>query len=591
MHYLDESHILLFLVQVFILMACARGFGELLRRWKQPALTAEILVGIVLGPTILGRFLPGFQQALFPHEAIQQTMLDTLAWVGVLFLLLDAGLELDFSIAWRQRSSTLVIALSDIIVPMIVAFAAVVWLPARYMVDPDRRVIFSLFMATVMTISAMPVAVRVLHDLKILKTNMGFLVMSALAVNDIIGWVLFSIILGIFTSGNVALGPIALVFAATIGFATFALTLGRRLSTSVFDSLKRRNFPEPGTSLTIVVLLGLLFGIFTQKLGIHALFGFFIAGIVVGEAKSLSEKTRSVISQIVHSLFVPLFFANIGLKIDFAANFDLFLVTLMCVAGIGGRYLGAWLGVTWTNVPRINRDLIAIAHTPGGMMEVVVALLALQAGLITPAVFVAIVFSAIFSSMLMGLWMAKSMARRVAASPAQFLIPNAILADLKATTRGDAISMLVARVDPRLGAVRQSQITDGAMVRERDLGTAIGDGIAIPHVRIKGLTNPVLAYGRSLEGLDWDAPDGGPVFHVFFLATPVETADLHVQILASIATAMELPENRQELSEAPDAPALFRTLSILLAMKKPERQPDKALDGDKNTHTGARFPH
>ena len=160
MHYLDEKHILLFLVQVFILMGCARGFGELLRRWKQPALTAEILVGIVLGPTIMGRFLPELHQALFPPEAIQQAMLDTLAWFGVLFLLLDTGLEIDFSIAWRQRSSALVIAIADIIIPMIAAFAAVIWLPGRYMVDPDQRIVFSLFMATVMTISAMPVAAR-----------------------------------------------------------------------------------------------------------------------------------------------------------------------------------------------------------------------------------------------------------------------------------------------------------------------------------------------------------------------------------------------------------------------------------------------
>ena len=88
------------------------------------------------------------------------------------------------------------------------------------MVDPDQRIVFSLFMATVMTISAMPIAARVLHDLKLLKSDLGFLVMSALAVNDIIGWVLFTIILGIFTSSKIALGPIAIVFIVTVGFAT-----------------------------------------------------------------------------------------------------------------------------------------------------------------------------------------------------------------------------------------------------------------------------------------------------------------------------------------------------------------------------------
>ena len=229
-----------------------------------------------------------------------------------------------------------------------------------------------------------------------------------------------------------------------------ALTLGRSLSTKLFDTVKRKNLPEPGTSLTITVLLGLLFGSLTQKVGIHALFGFFIAGIVVGEAKSLSEQTRGVISQMVHSLFVPLFFVNIGLKFDFAANFDFMLVTIMCAVGIGGRYLGAWIGVTWSGVPRVNRDLISIAHTPGGMMEIVVALLALQAGLITPEVFVAIVFSAIFSSMYMGPWMARAMARRTAITPSQFLSLDTIIANLKAATRTDAIEKLAATIAPYL---------------------------------------------------------------------------------------------------------------------------------------------
>jgi len=412
MHYLDESHILLFLVQVFILMGCARGLGELFRRWKQPALTAEILVGVFLGPTLLGRFLPGLQAALFPPDAIQQGMLETVAWLGVLLLLLDTGLEVDFSIAWRQRGSALKIAISDIIIPIVVAFVAVVFLPGRYMVDPGQRLVFSLFMATVMTISAMPVAARVLHDMNLLKADLGFLVMSALTVNDIIGWVLFTIILGVFTTASVAIGPVAFVFVTTVGFAFVALTIGRRLSTKGFDALQRMGAPEPATSLTITVLLGVLFGALTQKLGIHGLFGFFIAGVVVGEAKSLSERTRGIISQIVHSLFIPLSFANIGLKIDFVSGFDPLLVALMCVVGITGRYLGAWVGVSYTNVPRINRDLIAIAHTPGGMMAIVIGTLALENRLVTQEVFIAIVFSAVLSSILAGPWMSWVMRKR-----------------------------------------------------------------------------------------------------------------------------------------------------------------------------------
>jgi len=565
MHYLEETHIFLFLLQLLILMGSARGLGELFRRWKQPALTAEILVGVLLGPTILGRFLPEMQMALFPPDAIQQSMLETVAWIGVLFLLLDTGLEIDFSIAWRQRGNAMVIAISDIVLPMVISFVAVVFLPSRYMVDPSQRIVFALFMATVMTISAMPVAARVLHELKLLKTEMGYLTMSALAVNDIIGWVIFTIILGIFTHAQVALGPIVVILGATVGFAALALTVGRRLSTKVFDAVAGSQLPEPATSLTITVLLGLAFGAITQHLGIHALFGFFIAGVVVGEAKSLTEQTRGIISQMVHSLFVPLFFANIGLKIDFLAHFDVPLVLLMTVVGIAGRYAGAWVGVSCTRILRSNRNLISVAHTPGGMMEIVVALLALESGLITPQVFVAIVFSAVFSSVILGPWMSVLLERRKTPRlPKQLLRSDCMLTDLGAVSRSGAIEQLAACIAQRLGGNHEADMVHAAMMREQEFGTAIGDGVSIPHLRMDGLQQPCLAYGRSVDGIEWDAPDGKPVHHVFFLASPADAADLHIQILAAISKYMANAENRQLLADAPDAETLREALVALI---------------------------
>ena len=566
MHHLDESHIFLFLAQLFVILLCARGLGELFRRWKQPALTAELLVGIALGPTLLGRFLPGLQTALFPPDAIQQSMLETVAWLGVLFLLLDTGLEIDFSIAWRQRGSALAIALSDIVVPMVVAFVPVLFLPDHFLAHPDRRIIFGLFMATVMTISAMPVAARCLHDLNLLKTDLGFLTMSALAVNDVIGWVLFAIILGVFTQASVALGPILLVFAGTLGFAVLVLTVGRPISTRIFDAMKAREFPEPASSLTLTLLLGLLFGSITQKLGVHALFGFFLAGIVAGEAKSLSEDTRRVINQMVYALFVPLFFANIGLKIDFAANFHPGLVSLICAVGVGGRYLGAWLGVNLTRQPRVNRHLISIAHTPGGMMEIVVALLALEAGLITQPVFVAIVFSAVFSSVILGPWLAQALARRRRVAPGRFLDERALVTHLPDEGRAEALRLLAAKVAALTSPVAARHVEQLALAREKEFGTGIGHGVAIPHVRLDHLRNPILAYGHSPEGLDWDAPDAEPVHHVFFLASAAGAEDLHVQILAQIARAMARADNRVRLADVPDAPALFAALKEVLTL-------------------------
>lgn len=549
MHHLSETHIFIFLVQIFILLLCTRGLGLLFNRWGQPALTAELLVGVILGPTLLGRFFPGVHAALFPADVIQQNMLETVSWIGVLFLLMGTGLEIDFTIAWRQRGNALKIAVADVVIPMAVAFIPCLLLPAHYMAQPDQRLLFALFMATVMTISAMPVSARVLHELNLLKTDMGFLTMSALAVNDILGWVLFTIVLSLFTHGEMHLGSVASVLAATVGFAALALTAGRRASTAALGALQKRKMPEPATSLTFVCLLGLLFGALTQKLGIHALFGFFIAGVVMGEAKNLSEETRGILTQMVYAIFVPLFFANIGLKIDFAENFDFGLALFMCVIGIAGRYLGAWVGVTLTPVSRSTRDLIAIAHTPGGMMEVVVALLALQSGLITVRVFVAIVFSALFSSVILGPWMRFAMNRCKKVQAADYLSVDGILPALAAADRSGAVYELAAAAAEQL-SVQTGEIAGPALAREQEFGTAVGNGLAIPHVRLKGISRPVLVFARSAAGLDWNAPDGQPVHYIFLLVTPADAQDVHVQILSSIAKAFLRPEIPEALERA-----------------------------------------
>jgi Kef-type K+ transport system membrane component KefB len=245
MNYLNEHHILIFLVQIVILLGLARGLGELFRRWKQPPLTAELLVGILLGPTIMGRVMPFWHHAIFPNDLIQQTMLETVAWIGVLFLLLETGLEIDFAAAWRQRSDALKIAVTDIVVPMVIAFIPCFFLPDHYLATPDQRLLFAVFMATVMTISAMPIAARALHDLKLSKTDLGFLIMSALSVNDIIGWLIFTLVLGIFTRGTVDILNVLIIAGSTIAFTAICLTVGRKLADKIINGIKAKKCPSP----------------------------------------------------------------------------------------------------------------------------------------------------------------------------------------------------------------------------------------------------------------------------------------------------------------------------------------------------------
>jgi Kef-type K+ transport system membrane component KefB len=548
-HYLNEQNILIFLIQVLLLLGLARGLGEMFRRWNQPPLTAEIFVGILLGPSILGRFFPQIHNFIFPPDPIQQSMLETLAWLGVLFLLLQTGLEIDFSSAWRQKGDALKIALLDVIIPMVIAFVPCMFLPDRYLVDPDRRLSFAIFMATAMTISAMPIAARALHDLKLLKTDLGLLIMSALSVNDIIGWLIFTLVLGFFTQSQIYLGKMALILGATIGFTVFCMWIGRSFSDHVISEFKKHNMPEPASSLTFICLLGLLCGTVTQLLGIHALFGFFVAGMMAGEARALSERTRQVISQMVFAIFVPLFFAGIGLKIDFFQNFDIFLALFVTVIGIAGRFAGAWLGVSLTRLSRDNRLAISIAHTPGGAMEIVIGVLALETGLITQPVFIAIVFGAIVSSVVFGPWMNYSLKRRKVVSILEFFSKRNILPGLKAADRDRAIEELCERVAEEENLPPQA-ITAAVIQREEIMGTAVEEQVALPHARLRTIRKPVIAFGRSSPGLEWNSPDGQMSHFIFLILTGEDDHDIQVQILRAIAKVMSDPRARTAIIRA-----------------------------------------
>lgn len=559
-HYLNEQNIFLFLVQIVLLLGLSRGLGEVFRRWKQPAVTAELLVGLVLGPTIFGRFLPGLQAVLFPTDPVQQNMLETIAWVGVLFLLLETGLEVDFSIAWRQRGDALKIALVDIVLPMIIAFIPSMLLPSRYLMNAEQRIIFAFFMAAVMTISAMPVTVRTLHDLNIAKTELGFLIISALAVNDVIGWLVFTIILGLFTQTSPALLPSLLILFSTLGLTAVALIYGRSFANSILTLMKERRMPEPGSSLTFICLLGAFLGAITQKIGIHALFGFFLAGLVAGEAPSLSEETRRTISQMVYAVFVPLFFANIGLKIDLWKSFDLFLVVLISVVGIFGRFYGAWVGSRLTKMSKSNCYITAVAHIPGGAMEIVVGLLALEYRLITETVFVAIVFGAVISSVILGPWLKRSLAKRKEIYVMDYLPRQSLLPNLKAATKEEAIRELCQTAAGQQSILNAEDIFYGVMERESSFSTALEQGVAIPHARIANLDRPIIVFGRSLPGIDWNTPDGKLTRFIFLILTPDDMDVVQVQILAHLAQGMSDEKVRTALATGANGLDIWNTL-------------------------------
>lgn len=541
---LAENYILLFLLQFFLLLVFSRLMDLLFIRIRQPTVTGDVLVGVILGPSILGRFWLPVYQKIFPADPLQIAMLDTVAWIGIFFLLLVTGLEVNFSRVWKHRGKAAWIAMSDIVIPIVFSAIILFFLPSRYLINPEQRFLFVFFISTIMTISAMPVSIRVMQDLKLLRTDLGFLTISALSINDIAGWIVFTIILGIFAHGSPDLSFVLGLVISTGLFLFLATTAGKKLIGKILSLVQRKSMEASGPALSVVLSAGLLFGTITQQIGIHGLFGFFVAGLVAGEAVDLPEKTRFTIDQFVSSVFIPIFFANIGLKIDLFKSFDFFLVILFIVMGITARFLGAYIGVKIARIPKAQHWPISALHTPGGEMHIVVGTIALDLHLINETVFVAIIVSAIISTLTLGPSLSYMIKRLVPSKTVQ-ISPEAVL-EITDESKLEAIKSLSESAAKILG-ISADTIYQRAKNREEGMSTGMEMCIAIPHARIADLKKSAVIFGRSQAGIDWNSPDGLPAKLIFFIVTPFDQADTQLQIYRQLVSVLFKKEYRETI--------------------------------------------
>lgn len=556
---ISEHHLMLFLIQFALVLGLCKFVGYFFAKMKQSSVTSDILVGIVLGPAILGKLFPGVQAYLFPADEIQRSMLETIAWFGNLFLLMEAGLEINFSRVWQQRSDAVKLSMADLTLPIIISFLPIYFLPAHYLVDPSHRVLFALFIAVVMTISALPVAIRGMRDLNILKTDVGFLILSALTINDIIGWVIFTIILGIFSHGSLEIGFVSRLVLLTLAFTFISLTIVRKIVDKMVTFIHEKAGDGSGLKITFIMLVGAIFGAITLKIGIHSLFGFFIAGTILGEATHISKRDRYVVNRLVYSIFVPIFFANIGLHLDFIANFDWFLVLVMVIVGISARYIAAYIGARWSKQHKSNLPVIAVAHTPGGEMHIVVGMLAYSAGLITEKILVSIIASALISTIIFGPWLSLAVRKLRKTVFDVLFAEDDVFIDIDAGSQEEMMRVMSSKVAQRTQLSAES-IYHEIKIREDQMSTAMGKALAIPHARLEGIQHSYLFVFHTRQGLEWDSPDASLVRLIVLVVTPKESPNAQIHILQGLANALHDRKKARSLVNSRDRRYIWAVL-------------------------------
>ena len=398
------------LTAMSVMLIMGRVAAELSRRVKIPAVMGEIIIGIILGPTILGMLSPNLFLNLFPTAGSGSIAMDGIVSISVIMLLFVAGLEVQLPLVLKQGKVAIYTSITSMIIPFATGFLVAWFFPELFLVtDPKMKLLFALFFGTALAISALPVIARILMDMNIFKTNIGMLIIASAMFNDLVGWLIFSLILSMMDkSGGVMNIGYSVLYI--LGFGLLMLTIGKRIINKTLPWIQTK-LSWPGGVLSICLGLCFLSAAFTESIGLHAILGAFIMGIAFGDSVHLHERAREIIHQFVTNIFAPLFFVSIGLKVNFITNFNGWIVLIVLVLAYVGKVFGASLGAYWGGMSRRNSLAVGFGMNARGTMEIILATLALNAKLITEPIFVALVIMALITSLTSGPLMKKFIER------------------------------------------------------------------------------------------------------------------------------------------------------------------------------------
>ena len=356
----------------------------------------EIVVGILLGPTIVGTISPEFFERVFPKDGTVSIAFDGLVNLSVVLLLFVAGLEVQLPLVLKQGKTAIYTSFFGMIIPFVTGFLAAYYFPYLLGQNETGDVFFSIFIGTALSVSALPVIARILMDMNLFKSNIGMLIIASAMFSDLIAWLIFSFLLAMKnTQDSLGVGYTILYI---IGFGLLMLTIGKKVIDRSLPWIQTK-LSWPGGVLSISIGICLLCAAFTEKINIHAILGAFIAGIAFGDSVHLHEKAREIIHQFITNFFAPLFFVSIGLRVNFFQNFDIMIVGVVLVLAYIGKVLGATFGAYLGGIKLNNAIAVGFGLNARGAMEIILGTLALNAGIISPKVFVALVVMALVTSL------------------------------------------------------------------------------------------------------------------------------------------------------------------------------------------------
>lgn len=388
------------ILQLAIILIAAKFCGSLFKRIGQPGVIGEIIAGIILGPSVLGAILPRVNEFVFPPYSLGT--LQTLSQIGLILFMFIVGMELDFELFKKNSGSAVVISSANIIFPFGLGMILSYYLYTGYAPANVPFYAFSLFMGIAMSITAFPVLAHIIREKGLSNTKLGNLAISCAVLSDVVCWCLLAIILSFVKAGSIAATLLNLLLG--ILFVGVMFLVIKPLLKSLMIAKFKNGIIEPCV-LAISFIILMISAYCSEMLGMHALFGAFIAGAIIPREGYFIKRLIYKIEDFTLIFLLPIFFVYTGLQINivFVSN-TIFWVTclLIIIVAIAGKFGGSALASRLAGESvKDSLSLGALLNTRG-LMELVVLNIGYELGLISLQLFTMMIIMALITTMMTG---------------------------------------------------------------------------------------------------------------------------------------------------------------------------------------------
>jgi Kef-type K+ transport system membrane component KefB len=390
------------LLQLCIIVLAARAGGVLAQRLGQAAVVGEIIVGILLGPSLFGALAPETFAAVFRSSS--PLPMTIMSQVGLLFLMFQIGLEFDFSHLREQRNrrAVMAVATAGMVAPFALGLLFAWVAPASLLATPERGH-FALFVATAFSITALPILGRIMMEFHLTREPLGVIAISAAAINDVIGWLLLALVTMLSTAAwsGTEFG-LRVLGVAAFGVGSWWVVrplLEKLVNTQLADT---KPGALPPTLMGVMIAVIFAAGMTTYQLGIFAIFGGFMMGVLLHRHTDFVARWNDKVGHFINVFFLPIFFTFTGLRTDIGSlgpqawgwcALLIFLATL-------GKFGACYGAARWAGLPKAESRMVGIMMNTRALMELIIINVGFELGVIGREVFTMLVLMAIFSTVI-----------------------------------------------------------------------------------------------------------------------------------------------------------------------------------------------